>query len=390
MTSMQGKAISMMIKAVFVVLVAALIWPVGVCAQTGPSTWPPGCESGELDGQLILTCLPENFNGTLIVYAHGYVYPQEELALPIEEIGPENLSVIAQLVGSGFGFATTSYSVNGYAIEEAEADLIALVEHFKACVASPESVDKVVLVGASEGGLVTTMMLEKRPDVFDGGLAMCGPISGMPYQLSYIGDFRVVFDYFFPDVFGFGMSDVEFAEDACDVWESEYLPAVWEAMQSHPLKSLQLFNITGAAFDLFDVTSFGVTAETVLKYTVCGISDLTIKAGGMPYDNRRTWYDASWLLNRKVERVSGDEVALAYVASHYQTTGNLTVPLVTLHNLSDPAVPYRHEEIYKQLVQQKGCSHNLTVWPVFGYGHCAFKPWQVLGALGVLLWEVNH
>ena len=56
--------------------------------------WPDDCQEATLpsndpnypDAQLILTCLPSDFNGTLIVYAHGYVKPQEPLALP-EEFG---------------------------------------------------------------------------------------------------------------------------------------------------------------------------------------------------------------------------------------------------------------------------------------------------------------
>ena len=251
----------------------------------------------------------------------------------------------------------------------------------------PDSLEKVLLVGASEGGLITTMMLEQHPDLFDGGLAMCGPIGGMPYQLNYIGDFKVIFDYFFPRVFDFGMADVP--EEACDAWE-EYVDAIWRKIQSHPLKTLRLFDITDAAFDLLDATSFAETAETVLKYSTCGTNNLVAKAGGMPYDNQSTWYDASWWLNLSVERVAGDQDAQQYVEDYYQTTGELDVPLVTLHNLSDPAVPYRHEEIYKQLVAQKGKSGNLTVWPVLGYGHCNFKPWQVLGAFYILHNQVDN
>jgi len=378
-----------MLKVILFVCLAVLTWPILVHAEPCPYPWPSGSDCRLLGKQLILTCLPDNFNGTLIVYAHGYVYPQvEEPSLPLEEIGPDNLGVISLLVESGFGFATTSYSVNGYAVQQAEEDLIALVNYFKDLVKPPELLGKVLLVGASEGGLITTMMLEQHPDLFDGGLAMCGPIGGMPYQLNYIGDFKVIFDYFFPSVFDFGMADVP--EGACANWETVYVPAIWEKIQSHPLRTLRLFGITDAAFDLFDATSFAETAETVLRYSTCGTNDLIDKAGGMPYDNQSTWYDASWLLNRHVERVPGDQSAQDYVSLHYQTTGELNNPLVTLHNLCDPAVPYRHEDIYKQLVSQKSKSGNLTVWPVLGYGHCSFKPWQVLGAFYILLNQVNN
>ena len=385
--SLRSKSIQMTVKIILLLCIVAFTWPVAAYAYDCPDPWPSGCDCDSLGDQLILTCLPDDFNGTLIVYAHGYVYPQEDLSLPLEEIGPDNLGVISLLVESGFGFATTSYSEKGYAVQQAEGDLIALVEYFEDLVEAPELLDKVLLVGASEGGLITTMMLERHPDLFDGGLAMCGPIGGMPYQLNYIGDFKVIFDYFFPRVFDFGMGDVP--PEACDAWE-EYVDAIWRKIQSHPLKTLRLFDITDAAFDLFDATSFADTAETVLKYSICGTNDLKDKAGGMPYDNQRTWYDGSLWLNLFVERVAGVSAAQQYVADYYQTTGDLQVPLVTLHNISDPAVPYRHEKIYKQLVAQKEKSENLTVWPVLGYGHCNFKPWQVLGAFYILNNQVNN
>jgi hypothetical protein len=54
---------------------------------TGPvwaAEWPDDCQEATLPSddpnyphaQLILPCLPPDFNGTLIIYAHGYVNPR--------------------------------------------------------------------------------------------------------------------------------------------------------------------------------------------------------------------------------------------------------------------------------------------------------------------------
>ena len=114
-----------------VILIAwlvAFLSPAASRAECPPSPWL-GCvcqepNAGHDDYRLI--CKPDNFNGVLVVYAHGYVYPQEPLALPYQEIEPF-ADVIGGLLNFGFGFATTSYSKNGYAIENAETDLNALV-----------------------------------------------------------------------------------------------------------------------------------------------------------------------------------------------------------------------------------------------------------------------
>lgn len=69
----------------------------------------------------------------------------------------------------------------------------------------------------------------------------------------------------------------------------------------------------------------------------------------------------------------------------YDTTGQLNRPLVTLHNILDPTVPFRHELIYLGKALFSGRVHNLIVLPVPGYGHCNFTVEQVLGAFGLLL-----
>lgn len=358
------------------------------------SPWPEGCTVGDLPSddstnpghQIVLTCLPKLWNGYLVVYAHGYVAPQAELALPVEELGqgtlPDGQSIIDVLMSMGFGFATTSYHKNGWAVEQAEADILDLIAYFENDVAH-RSADKIFLTGASEGGLVTTMMIEKYPDRLDGGLAMCGPVAGAPYQMDYVGDFRVVFDYFFPGIFPFGATDVP--EDAYLDWESVYAPAIRSAVKNNHLKRFQLMTVTKAPWVVWDASTAVTTAQTLLRYSVVGTIDLMELSGGeMPYNNIGRKYSGSWnnrRLNKKVERVDGNP---AYLRDYYLTTGELDQPLVTLHTLLDGAVPFRHELYYFDRVANKGRSKYLTVLPVVGYGHCAFEPYQVLGAFALL------
>jgi pimeloyl-ACP methyl ester carboxylesterase len=128
------------------------------------------------DDQLILTCLPSHFDGTLIVYAHGYVRPQAALSPPAELGNASVQEFVEQLLDLGFGFATSSYRKNGYAVEQAEVDLNDLVDYVEAI--EPD-VDAVYVIGASEGGLIATMLVEKYPQTYAGGLALCGPLAGV-------------------------------------------------------------------------------------------------------------------------------------------------------------------------------------------------------------------
>ena len=53
----------------------------------------------------------------------------------------------------------------------------------------------------------------------------------------------------------------------------------------------------------------------------------------------------------------------------YETTGNLTRRLVTLHTTADGLVPFVHEPIYLAKVFLTGHS-GLVPLPVNRYGHC--------------------
>jgi pimeloyl-ACP methyl ester carboxylesterase len=290
-----------------------------------------------------------------------------------------------KLLSLGFAFATSSYSKNGYAIEQAGQDLNALVDYFNRQVA-PRAAHKVFLAGASEGGLITTMLVERFPTKYTGGLALCGPLGGALHQLKYLGDFRVVFDDFFPDIFSFGAVDVP--STAFLEWD-DFIQAMTGAIRSNPGATDQLFNVTRAARDPHDpITSAVTTAVSVLFYSIFGTNDLLATAAGNPYDNRFTRYrgaanDAA--LNAGVERVPADPPARLYVRTFYETTGQLHRPLVTLHTTLDPVVPFRHELIYTGKVLLAGRSHNLITLPVPRYGHCNFTIDEVLGAFALLL-----
>ena len=146
-------------------------------------------------------CMPNvlnpQWNGDLIVYAHGYVAFYKEVGIPEDQMSlPGSPITIDQIVnGMGYAFATTSYYTNGLAVRPAISDLLDLVDIFIAAHGVPSTT---LLAGVSEGGLITTLAVEKHPDVFDGGLAMCGPYGGFNRQISHYGDFRVIFDYFSP------------------------------------------------------------------------------------------------------------------------------------------------------------------------------------------------
>ena len=376
------------IGGTFAVAVGLLIAGPGSAAE-----WPDDCQEATLpsddpnhpDPQLILTCLPSDFNGTLIIYGHGYVKPQEPLALP-EEFGETQVrELIEQLLNLGFGVATSSYHKNGYAIEQAEADLNNLVAHVESI--EPD-VDAVFVIGGSEGALITTMLVERYPETYAGGLALCGPLAGTSYQVAHLADVRVLFDHFYPEVFPFGALDVP--DDAPAQWDGPdgYKDKVAAAIEADPDAIAQVFHVAGVACDTADHQEAANCAQNMLAYSVFGTNDLLDTAGGWPLSNVAVAYSGSAddvALNAGIERFDADAAASAYADLHYRPSGLLQRPLVTLHTTGDPGVPYRHELIYFNRAALLGTDDKLTVLPVDRAGHCAFKAQEVVGGLAALL-----
>jgi pimeloyl-ACP methyl ester carboxylesterase len=198
------KRISLAAFLLFAVLTLVLGSPDPARSQF---TWPPVCQEGSLPShdpkypadQLIVICVPPSWNGQLVIYAHGYVAPQGPLRLPTDELTlPDGTFVPSVFLSQGFAFATSSYHKNGVAIEQGADDLTQLLEHFIS-VLPHGSLQKVYIAGGSEGGLIALMLLERFPEKYNAGLALCAPVAGSPDFIKHAYDFRVVFDYFFPE-----------------------------------------------------------------------------------------------------------------------------------------------------------------------------------------------
>ena len=138
----------------------------------------------QTSGAVYRICMPPNwwYNGDLVIYAHGYVAPYEPVAIPEDQLClPDNGPCLPDIINVlGYGFATTSYSTNGLAVQQGVADVVDLVNVFAQTHGQP---NHVYLVGVSEGGLVTALTTEQYPNIFDGGVAACGPVGQLLRQL---------------------------------------------------------------------------------------------------------------------------------------------------------------------------------------------------------------
>ncbi len=237
---------------------------------------------------------------------------------------------------------------------------------------------------------MTAFAIEQHGDVFDGGVAACGPIGSFRGQVGYFGDFRVLFDAFFPGVLP--GSPVDIPLEVVANWETLYVPAIGEAVAADPEAARQLLRVSTAPSDPADPATVLQTIVDVLWYNVFATNDATERLGGQPYDNRFRWYfgsDDDLSLNRNVQRFKADPAALAKLASTYETSGRPAAPLVLMHTTGDPIIRYWNQPLYLLKTFATGSGGKVLRLPIQRYGHCQFTAPEALIAFGLLLLKVE-
>src|SRR5262245_58972433 len=88
----------------------------------------------QASGAVYRICMPEpsEWNGRLVIFAHGYVAFNEPVGIPEDQLMLPDGTSLPDLVNAlGFAFATTSYAQNGTAVRQGLADVEDLVHVFQ-------------------------------------------------------------------------------------------------------------------------------------------------------------------------------------------------------------------------------------------------------------------
>lgn len=369
------------IALALLLLVASLAAP----AQTSVCE-PDGVQAS---GSKYRICMPSTgWNGNLIVWAHGFQDAGTPVQIPEDQLCFAGLCLNELTNSLGFAFATNSYSKTGLAIVQGRADILDLVSIFRAQKGLP---GRVYLVGASEGGIITTLALEQNANVFSSGVAACGPIGDFPRQINYFGDARATFQYFFPGLIPGAPFDPP--ADLVRYW-TEYYDAVVKPYVLAPENRWRLdewARVAKLPYDAADyLNTVATSARDVLRYSVVNLKDAAQVLGGMPFDNSVRLYGGSsndFALNWNVPRVSAAPAALAAMnGPGYTTTGQLTRPLITLHTKQDQQVPYFHQELYtiKTFLSGDFLTRHLPL-EADRYEHCNFTTDELILAFILML-----
>lgn len=338
-------------------------------------------------GAIYRICMPApgEYNGRLVIWAHGFQDATEPVGIPEEQLCIDGVCLNELFNGLGYGFATSSYSKTGLAIVAGAADILDLVQIFGEEQGVPE---RVYLVGASQGGAITALLTESDPQVFDGGVAACGPVGNFRRQLEYLGNARLVFEVLWPGLLPGG--PFEEPPEIAENWPVFFDSTIRPALAASPVRLREWVAAAGLPVDPanFQTTALN-TAEVVLRYAVVNTADTIETLGGFPFGNLDTEFEGLLLtdyINANVQRREASPEALAEIAARYETTGELVSPLVSIHTTRDELVPYFHVPAYLVKTWLTGAfPARYFHIPVERYGHCAFTSAESLVAFLVML-----
>ncbi|UCF89731.1 MAG: hypothetical protein JSW39_15620 [Desulfobacterales bacterium] len=364
----------------------------GIALAVGPAEGAFECVDGlQSSGSLYLICQPTDVprNGSLVIWAHGFQDAGTEVEIPEDQLDlGDGVSIPDIVTRLGFDFATNSYSKTGLAIVQGAEDLLDLVQVYIGVV--EEQPDHVYLVGASEGGIITALLVERNPEIFDAGLALCGPVGDFPFQINYFGNARVTFEYFFPGLLPrFECNgDQEQVADWPGYFETNIAPTIFDPANRSKLD--QWVRVARLPFDANEyLETVAESARDVLRYAMVNLNDAVEVLGGFPFDNRRTWYWGSsndLRLNFRVTRCRADSEAVVEMKTNYNTSGLLQQPVITMHTLRDQQIPYVHEPLYNLKTISRGSflTEHINI-PINRYGHCNFTLEEALLSFGLML-----
>jgi pimeloyl-ACP methyl ester carboxylesterase len=330
-----------------------------LCLFTAPVWCAPKSETGELNGAKFRIDVPEQWNGGLVMYCHGY----SPAPGSFDKAGPNPMMDI--FLKSGYAVAQSGYAAGGWAIQEAMQDTEALRRYFSRKYGAPK---ETYVTGISMGGFLTMALVETFPNSYDGGLALCGPLAPANWFMARrVFDMRVVFDYFFP---GALPNPVKIpAEYAISPALNE---TIEKLLDSKPAQSAALRRWTG-------LRNNKETAATLVFFTYI-LKELEERAGGNPFDNRNTIYDGTDddnALNDHVVRYRSEPRAAAYLERYYTPTGHLTRPLLAIHTTYDPLVPPWVTNMYAMIAERAESDQFFVQQYVKHSGHCAIQPAEV-------------
>jgi hypothetical protein len=362
--------------------------------------------AGVLNGAAYRVEVPANWNGKLVMYAHGFAGAGLLL-------GVANPSIRRFLIQNGYAWAASSYTKNNYDVRAGVEDTNALALEFTRIAAANSRIlsapSRMYITGHSMGGHITSAAIEDEAFAtannkvkYAGAVPMCG----------VVGDTELFNEFAAMQVTAQAVAGIP--NSPVTSWSTVLAQVTGTLFSSFPSPAAPtapiattatgadyasvLKNITGGERPLFsqglafggsfpaaygtfgsDGTVTGILTKNVLDtnaftYTIDG------DAAG------------SAALNAAVQKLTAAADAnrlrrdgLRWIP---KINGEFRIPVVSIHTLGDLFVPFSMEQVYQKRVAAKGNSTWLVQRAIRGASHCDFTVAEQVDAFDAMIkWE---
>ncbi len=399
--------------------VVLVVGVAGAAVSTPPAVAANGAmhETGRTaNGQWVLD-VPRDFNGTLLLWSHGYTFT------PVAASNAPTVATRDALLAEGSASwvrrTRTGCRVGRAGGRCAGREAVGIAQRR----IGTRRVTTVLAWGNSLGGLVTQTLAEKRPGLIDGAAPLCGVLAGTNRNLDLALDVAVGVKRFFyrklklRNYRSRAQAQANFDAASAAIMAKLAGPATQTGATGRVLglaamtdasAKTKTYNGTSTTSSVAAATESLLTA---LNYGTLGRYDIEQRVGANPSTNRGTDYRkrvtkaatarftafgfGAGLLSAYAQtletygkRVGANAKARKAASRLGNPSGDLSDPTVTMHTVHDPLVIVQNERVFAKRVASRGDGERLlqlyirppsyTSAAPYGAGHCNFTTEQWL------------
>jgi len=360
----------------------------------------PADLTGTLNGAEYKIRVPANWNGTLLVFAHGVQNAGIKPELAPATWPPVTPTLEDQLLELGYALAGSGFQNFD---KDGVLQTLALTEYFTKNVGHPK---RIIIWGISLGAGITLKLIEGYPWIYDGAVANCATDAGTPedngdqplaFGLAYAAAFRWHDDAWGPiedlkdglnfkaDVLPIVLAEAPPGPTTYGRWEFIRLvmhvppEAFWlnEPLNAAPFFVLQMWKATERRAAI-EAENGGPFAKNIgMHYTLTAEEKASLAGLGVNADELLAFMNAR-------ANTKADFMARLRAAYWGGFTGWLWRPVLTMHAKFDGLAFVSNENFYAQLVRATHSSRRLVQSYVNTVGHCSFTADQYLSGMAAM------
>ncbi len=348
---------------------------------------------GVIDGAGYRIELPVEWNGELLLWAHGFRGLNEDGDGFDPRLTFDDLPGREAIIGLGYGWATSTYRANGYVPGLGVDDLLKVKDRVAEIARRPS---RTYCVGGSMGGATAQLMAQEFPREIQAAVAYCGALGNIAV-VDYIAAWHLLAHWFIGEppqqVNAQGVIEwsaplgVQEGDELALSGLGEQFAAVIERFTGGPRWGFR----EGLAMQWEISFALGATLwpQLLANADPAPGQTLAVAASELPADTTHHRYEAAAAselgldldrLNAEVVRLEADPVRRADPGVGV-STGELRVPLLALKTTGDLFTPIHLDRDYQQQVQAAGFGDRLVVQAARRAGHCNFSESEAFGAL---------